>query len=98
MWLGNYTIYSNVMYSWEFQFIITEFEVILVADLTGDGKVDMRDVAIVARAFGSEPGDPLWNPVADVTGTIHMVPDGRVDMRDVAFVARAFGVETRTDS
>ncbi|MGD8565966.1 MAG: dockerin type I domain-containing protein [Candidatus Bathyarchaeota archaeon] len=98
VWLGNYTIYANVMYSWEFQFITTGFEVILVADLNGDGRVDMRDVAIVARAFGSEPGDPLWNPIADVTGPIHMVPDGRVDMRDVAFVARAFGVETRTDS
>jgi len=28
------------------------------ADVNGDGKVDGKDIAIVARAFGSVPGDP----------------------------------------
>jgi PKD repeat protein len=54
-------------------------------DLTKDGKIDMRDVAIVARAFGSTPGSPNWNPIADING------DGKVDMKDVAPVARNFG-------
>jgi hypothetical protein len=61
-------------------------------DLSGDGSghVDMRDVAIVARAFGSTLGSPNWNPIADITGP-NGVPDGRVDMRDVALVAKHFG-------
>jgi hypothetical protein len=63
-----------------------------IFDLSGDGSghVDMRDVAIVARAFGSTPGSPNWNPLADITGP-NGVPDGKVDMRDVALVAKHFG-------
>lgn len=57
----------------------------LIGDLNGDGKVDMRDIATVAAAFGSSPGRPRWNPISDVNG------DGRVDMRDIATVARRFG-------
>jgi hypothetical protein len=61
-------------------------------DLDGDGKVtDMKDIAIVAMAFGSTPESPNWNPIADNTGPILLVPDGKVDMRDVALVARHFG-------
>ena len=71
----------------------------MVGDITGpngwpDGKVDMRDLAIVARAFGSDganylyPGSPPssnWNPNADING------DGTVNMKDIALVARNFG-------
>lgn len=54
-------------------------------DLNGDRKVDMRDLAIVARAFGSMPGSPRWNPIADIDG------NGNIDMKDVSFVAKNFG-------
>jgi len=57
------------------------------------GKIDMRDVSKVARAFGSEPGDDNWDPEADITGPTSGVPDGKVDMRDVSLVARHFGEE-----
>jgi hypothetical protein len=57
-----------------------------IGDIYKDNKIDMRDVAIVARAFGSYPGHPLWNPDADLNG------DGKVDMRDVGSVARMFGL------
>jgi len=60
-------------------------------DLNGDGKTDMKDVAIVAKAFGSQPGYPNWNPIADITGPEYLVPDGKVDMRDVSLVAKHFG-------
>jgi hypothetical protein len=60
-------------------------------DLNGDRKIDMRDLAIVAKAFGSSPGNPRWNPLADITGSIALVPDGKVDMRDISFVAKQFG-------
>jgi uncharacterized protein (DUF2141 family) len=66
----------------------------LVGDVNGDGKVDMRDLGIVAKAFGShcanyqyvgEPASPNWNPLCDLNG------DGKVDMRDLAIVAAHFG-------
>lgn len=57
----------------------------LVGDVNGDFKVDMRDVSIVAAAFGSTLDSPKWNPDADVNG------DGKVDLRDIALVAKNFG-------
>lgn len=55
------------------------------ADLNGDGKVDIRDIVIVAIAYGSYLGGPRWNPVADLN------KDNFVDIRDIAMVARDFG-------
>ena len=64
-------------------------DIILVSALTGDinvdGKVDMRDLSIVALAFGSYPGDPRWNPEADING------DNKIDMRDLVFICKNFG-------
>jgi hypothetical protein len=57
----------------------------LIGDLNGDGKVDIMDIAIVAKAYGSIPGDPNWNPVADING------DGKVDIMDIAIVAKHYG-------
>jgi hypothetical protein len=54
-------------------------------DLTGDKKVDIRDLGLVCRAFGSYPGESQWNPIADIN------KDGKVDIKDVAAVARHFG-------
>lgn len=54
-------------------------------DLNTDGKVDIRDVTIVALAFGSYPGHPRWNPIADLNS------DDRVDIRDIALIAAHFG-------
>jgi PKD repeat protein len=62
-----------------------------VGDINGDGKVDMKDIALVAAAFGTSPGHPRWNPDADITGPTYLVPDNRVDMRDVSLVAKNFG-------
>ncbi|MGD0029071.1 MAG: dockerin type I domain-containing protein [Candidatus Bathyarchaeia archaeon] len=57
----------------------------LVGDLNGDGKVDGKDVAIVAKAFGAYPGHPRWDSTADLNG------DGVVDALDLAIVAKNFG-------
>jgi outer membrane protein assembly factor BamB len=70
--------------------------VAMVGDLTGpngvpDGKVDIRDIALVAKAFGSAPGMPGWNANVDITGSVYGVPDGKVDIRDIALVAKHFG-------
>jgi hypothetical protein len=58
---------------------------IIPADVTGDGKVDMRDVAFVARLYGSTQSSGNWNPKADI------IQDGVVDMRDIGFAAKCFG-------
>ncbi len=66
-------------------------EIRLLGDLNGDGKVDMKDIAIAAKAFGSYPGHSRWDPAADVTGPEYLVPDEKVDMRDIAVISRNFG-------
>lgn len=54
-------------------------------DPNQDGTVDVRDLAIVAMAYGSRIGSPNWNPLADINA------DGLVDIRDLAIVAKHFG-------
>jgi parallel beta-helix repeat protein len=56
-----------------------------IGDINYDGKVDMKDIGAVARAFGEFPGRPRWNPAYDING------DNKIDMRDIATVARNFG-------
>ena len=58
----------------------------LWGDVNYDGIVDIRDIAIVARAYGSYPGSPSWNADADING------DGRVDTRDISITAKNFGM------
>jgi parallel beta-helix repeat protein len=54
----------------------------LLGDLNYDRKFDGRDIAIVAKYFGSTSGYP---PNADLNG------DGKVDGKDIALVAKNFG-------
>jgi parallel beta-helix repeat protein len=68
----------------------------MLGDLTGlggwpDGKVDIRDLAVAAKAFGSYPGHAKWNPNADITGVDYLVPDDKVDIRDLAVMAKNYG-------
>jgi hypothetical protein len=56
-------------------------------DLNDDFKVNVSDLAIMARAFGSNPNSANWNPNADIDD------DGTVNMSDVAIVARHYGQE-----
>jgi hypothetical protein len=63
---------------------------IYYSEIVPDGKVDIRDVAVVARAFGNKVYEYGYDSNADVTGPDDE-PDGKVDIRDVSFVAKAFG-------
>jgi len=56
-------------------------------DVNRDGKVDIQDVTVVAKAFGSYPGHPRWKPCCDFDG------DYRITLIDVAFVCIHFGEE-----
>jgi hypothetical protein len=66
----------------------------LVGDLNGDGKVDIKDVLVAAKAFGSygpdflhkgSPAEETWNPKADLNG------DNQVNLLDVLMIMRSFG-------
>jgi hypothetical protein len=57
----------------------------LPGDVNGDNKVDIRDLLIVARAFGSVQGGSGWDGRAD------LVQDNVIDIRDLLVVARNFG-------
>lgn len=54
-------------------------------DVNMDGKVDMRDISLAARAFGSHSNSAGWNPAADEN------EDNTIDMRDLSVIARHFG-------
>lgn len=57
----------------------------LPGDINGDGKVDITDVALVSKAFGSRPGSPRWDARCDTD------LNGVIDITDVAFVSKLFG-------
>jgi hypothetical protein len=54
-------------------------------DANGDNSVDVLDLMIVARALGTHPSDPKWNPNADVDN------DGEIDVLDLILVAKYLG-------
>jgi len=56
-------------------------------DINYDGYVNMKDIAIVARAIWTIPGDDLWNRQADV----YPHEDWVIDMKDLGAVSRDFG-------
>jgi len=57
----------------------------MLGDVNGDGKVDGRDIAVVAQAFASYPTRPRWNPNADLN------QDNKIDGKDISLVAKNFG-------
>ena len=57
----------------------------LKTDTNYDGKVDIKDIATAAKAFGTQPGDTRWEKESDV------VLDNRIDIKDIASIAKDFG-------
>jgi len=60
-------------------------KLIMPADVNGDGKVDAKDVGIIAVLFGADLDSPRWNQSCDI------IQDGIIDSRDLAFACRYFG-------
>lgn len=84
--------YTFTFKAWSIDIKSIDFTVTAVAtidpilcDINEDGIVNMRDTSIAARAFGSYPSHPRWNPIADIN------QDNTVDMKDIAPIARNFG-------
>jgi len=59
--------------------------VTFATDLDRDGKVNIMDIGIVARAFGTRPGDKRWDALADID------KNGEINIIDLNNVARDFG-------
>jgi subtilisin family serine protease len=57
----------------------------LMGDINDDGKVDIKDLTLLIKAFGSYPSHPRWNPDADLNG------DGKVDIKDLIKLLKNFG-------
>jgi hypothetical protein len=57
-------------------------------DVNGDGKVNLKDLVLLAKALGTRPGQPRWNPAADLDR------DGDVDLVDGA-IALASSLDRR---
>ena len=54
-------------------------------DVSRDNKVDITDLAMVGKAFGSDSEGSNWNPDADLNR------DGEIDIVDLAIVGKNFG-------
>jgi len=57
----------------------------LIGDLNGDGRVNIIDIVIVAKAFSSVLGDPNWDQRADLNG------NNVVNIVDMVVVALHYG-------
>jgi hypothetical protein len=61
--------------------------VTILGDINGDLKVDIKDLVLVIKYFGSYPGHPTksWNPNADINC------DNKVDIKDLVLVIKHYG-------
>jgi len=59
----------------------------ILGDVTGDYKVDILDIATVAKAYGAYPGNPKWNPNTDLDNS------NLIDIIDIAKAAKNYGKE-----
>jgi len=59
----------------------------ILGDVTGEGKVDIIDIATIAKAYGTYPGHPKWNPNADLDN------NNKIDIIDIAKAAKNYGKE-----
>jgi len=57
----------------------------LLGDTIFDRKIDIFDVVKVSIAYGSQGGEPSWDPESDLD------PDGEIDIFDVVIVTSIYG-------
>jgi len=58
---------------------------VLIGDINGDLKVDITDLYLVAKAFGSRPGDERWNEAVDLNN------DEVISIVDLYMVSKEYG-------
>jgi len=88
---GNYTLNAEaetVPYEMDLAdntYIDGKIKIKLMGDVNGDCVVDLLDLTSVALAFSSSPGDPNWNPEAD------LLEDGTINIVDLVTVVVNYG-------
>lgn len=86
--LGTYTVkvsaYSGgLKESYNIGLFYRQYE--LLGDIVYDRKIDIFDVVKASIAYGSQGGEPKWDPEADVD------PNGSIDIFDVVTVTSQYG-------
>jgi len=84
--MGEYTVSLNVTDS-EGEWNVKEITFKVLphrADLNEDGKVDILDLYVLCRAYGSYPEYERWNAKADINN------DGKVNILDAVIIAKSF--------
>lgn len=66
-------------------FVDSEVHVKLLGDVNGDGSVDASDLFDLSKAYGSELGDPNWDPDCDFNW------DNKVDASDLFDLSKNYG-------
>jgi len=59
-----------------------------ITDVNKDRTVNILDISLVAKAYGSKPGDPKWNAIADFD------KNGIINIIDISKVAKDYGKTT----
>lgn len=81
--------YTFTFMCWDYHVKTLDFTVVAVdvptVDLDNNGFIDIVDLAIAARAFGSRHGSTNWNPTADLN------QDGIVNIEDLTQISFHFG-------
>jgi len=89
--LGNYTIKTvadvvdNETIVTNNAFIYGTVKLSIPGDINGDGIVNIRDIYIAARAFGTKLGDDRWDSNADIT------EDRVINIHDIFAISKEFG-------
>jgi len=66
-------------------FTLGTVKVTIPGDISGDFKVSLADLVLLANAYGSKPGNMKWNPNADMLG------QGVVGLSDLVILAQHYG-------
>jgi hypothetical protein len=88
---GNYTIWAYATpVSGETETADNTFTdgtvvVTIPGDIDGDFRVQLVDLVILAKAYGSKPDEPKWNPDADIDNS------GVVGLADLVILAKNYG-------
>jgi hypothetical protein len=88
--IGNFTLKAEAVTSEDIDptdntLVDGTITISIKGDVTADGKVNILDIAIVAKSFASKQGQDRWNSNADLN------EDQIVNILDIAMVAKEFG-------
>jgi hypothetical protein len=66
-------------------YIGSQVTITIPGDISGNLKIDLSDLVLLAQAYGSRTGNTRWNPNADIDG------NGVVGLSDLRILALHFG-------